>query len=281
MKTKINFPDIYSYNDFKLYLRDYQIERYKVDPTFTKTTASKLLGMPNTRSIFNEVISGRRKLTPSLIDRFVKLLESGTDESNYFRTLVRYNQADSVVDKELYFEQLLEVNKSPHITLSKETYHYFNEWHNIVIRALLDIIDISDNCSSLVLRILPEITVQQAQKSIELLERLGLIKRNEQGFYKPTDKVIATPEYIQNELLHKYQMRCLKAAYELASLESNQPSHLSTNMISISEKGYKQLQKEIDKFRAKVRSVLQKDQDPAESIYQICIAAMPVSRKEK
>jgi hypothetical protein len=63
--------------------------------------------------------------------------------------------------------------------------------------------------------------------------------------------------------------------------KNKMPKHISTNTVSISQTGYQRLLKQIDKFRSQVRSLVHKDEAPADAIYQICLTALPVAEGGK
>ncbi len=46
----------------------------------------------------------------------------------------------------------------------------------------------------------------EPKQSIELLLSLGLIKKNDEGCFKPTDKVLTTGDVVRDELLQCYQI---------------------------------------------------------------------------
>ena len=52
-------PNIYDYNDFRKFLGDFQEAKRSVDRRFTKSAICKELGLPNSRSYFNDVLNGK------------------------------------------------------------------------------------------------------------------------------------------------------------------------------------------------------------------------------
>jgi uncharacterized protein (TIGR02147 family) len=108
MRQKI--PSIYDYNDFRRFIADYQAARRELDPAYTKSLMSKLLGLPNSRSYMTFILQGK-KVSTTFVDRFVKLFAFNRDEAIFFRVLVKFNQAESPGERELYFEQLIGLNK--------------------------------------------------------------------------------------------------------------------------------------------------------------------------
>jgi len=116
--------NIFDYNDFRKYLADYQEARQTSEKSFSKSECSRLLGLPNTRSFFNDVIAGK-KVSLLFIERFVKVLKLSKDEAQFFRVLVLFNQADQADQRELYFDQLVSLNRTPKRILDKAIFSYY------------------------------------------------------------------------------------------------------------------------------------------------------------
>jgi uncharacterized protein (TIGR02147 family) len=88
---------------------------------------------------------------------------------------------------------------------------------------------------------------------------------------------LATPDYAKDELFKQYQIQCLELAKKAVIRRHDQPRDISTNTISISARGYERLQKRLHQFRAEVRSLVNKDEHPADRVYQLDIQLFPNS----
>jgi uncharacterized protein (TIGR02147 family) len=271
------FPNICEYNDFRKYLADYQKARHKTDKTFHKSNVSKLLGLPKTRSYFTDVLRGRQVST-IFIERFIGVLGLNKDESRYFRALVKFNQAESADERELYFDQLISLNRTPHAVIEKKKFEYYKNWYNGTIRALLNIIDFKNDYTALAKSVLPPITTKQAKESVKLLKSLNLVSTDEKGFMRPTDRSIKTPDYLKEEIIKQYQVHSLELA-KWCLLKNNQvPQSITTNVISISDEGYSRLDKKIQKFRSEARALVHKDEGRISKVYHFDILLFPNSR---
>jgi uncharacterized protein (TIGR02147 family) len=137
-------PEIFQYIDFRKYLEDYYSVRKSLDASFTHEYICRRLGQENAKSYFNNVVKGRANVTPAFTDRFIDLLELKPDEAKYFRALVNYNQTISPHEKEFFFDQLVRLNSTPHRVIDRNAYAFYKEWRHSAIRALLDIVNISN-----------------------------------------------------------------------------------------------------------------------------------------
>ena len=62
--------DIFQFTHFRKYLDEYQVARVVSDPEFTRAGACALLGLPKTRSYYNDIVKGK-KLSSRMIPKFV------------------------------------------------------------------------------------------------------------------------------------------------------------------------------------------------------------------
>jgi uncharacterized protein (TIGR02147 family) len=270
-------PNIFAYIDYRKFLQDYYAMRKVYDPGFTHTYICHRLGQESAKSYFNNIVAGRMDVTTTFIDRFIVLLELDADESRYFRALVNYNQTTSAHEKEFFFDQLVRLNNTPHRLIDKDTFAYYKEWYHSAVRALLDIVDFKDDFKSLANRIFPQITLKQAKESIALLKQLGMIVENENGFWKPTDKVISSGNLIHDALIEQFQIKCLEHAKNVLVAGSDQAHRNITLTISLSDEAFERVTGRIQQFKSEIRSIVQKDENAASRVYHINVNFFPMS----
>jgi uncharacterized protein (TIGR02147 family) len=275
MENKL--PNIFEYNDFRKFLIDYQTARQKQDKEFTKSELTRRMNLPNTRSYFTDVLKGKR-VTPTFIERFIDVFALDQHEAQYFRALIKFNQEENPHERELYFEQLISLNRTPKRVLNQNALVYYSKWYNSAIRALLNIYDFSDDYTALAKKLFPPISVKEAKEAIGLLIELELISKNEHGFYKPTEKSIKSEDFLKDAIAEHFQMKCIDLAKQSFTHSSQFPKNMTVNTISISENGYKRIEKNIEKFRSEIRAIVHKDENPADRVYQLNLLLYPISQ---
>jgi uncharacterized protein (TIGR02147 family) len=270
------YANIYEYADFRKFLEEYQLKRQAVDKGFSRIGICKLLGLPNTRSYFTSVIKGKM-VSRTFVDRFIQVLELGKDEAQYFRVLVQFNQAESEGERELLFDQLIALNRTPKKFIDEKAYAFYKDWVHSAVRAMLDVIDIKDNPDILARRLVPAVPVKKIKESLALLADLGLIAKNDRGFWKATDKSITAGAYVQHELVKQYQLQSFELGKRAVYSPSGKPQNMSTLTLSMSAKMRDKLFQKLQKFKSEVRSMVHKDGDPATCLYQLNIQLFPQS----
>jgi uncharacterized protein (TIGR02147 family) len=274
---KSGLPNIYAYNNFRTFLVDYQEARKKTEPKFSKSEFSRSLQLPNTRSYLNDILRGK-KVSEIFLERIITAIGFDKEESQYFRTLVRFNQSGNQEEREFFFEQLISLNRTPKRILDKDILVYYSKWYHSVIRALLAMYDFKDDYAWLAKQLVPQIKAKEAGAAIELLSRLGIIQRNSAGFLKPTEKSIAAPENIRDELIRHFQLKFLSLGQTALSQGKKAISYSSNNTISVSEEGYKRLVKLTRKFQDQARSLVHKDEKLPSKVYNVSIVMFPLSK---
>lgn len=274
-------PSVYGYTDFRRFLVDWLKVRQDEDARFTRSEFHRRLGLPNTRSYLPDVLAGK-EVSPTFLDRFAIALELSPEEARFFRVLVRFNQAKSVDERELAFDQLVALNKTPRTVLDPDHYRYYRHWWNGAIRALLAIHDVGDEPRKVAALLAPAITEGQAKESLQLLSELGLIAMGEAGFWKPTDHTLTTGEGARGDLVRQLQGQQLKlvqnAALKPASIDGQV---VATNTISVSEEGLAQVRKRLETFRSELRSIVHKDPNPPTRVHLVTLSVVPLTRQDR
>jgi uncharacterized protein (TIGR02147 family) len=277
MKPQVN--NLFEFSDFKKFLADYQSKRQETDASFTKSRLCKDLGLPKTRSFFNDIVKGTRPLSKANIERFVDMFRMDEDEAQYFRILVDFGQADRDKERELLFDQLIALNRTPKKLVDPDKYQFYRHWYHTAIFSALDVLEFSGDYKKLANWLTPAITIDKAKESIRLLKRLGLIQKNSKGVWKATDRTLDTGPMIRHELVKGYQLQSLEIAKHqlLHEHEPDGSISYSTVTVSISQPAHEQIMKRLQKFKSEVRAIAHKDSLSADRIYQLNIQYYPQS----
>lgn len=272
--------DIYEYLDYKKYLVEWRIESRKVNTHLTHEYICRALGQ-NNRSYFSDIEKGRKVIGSEVLDRLIKLIGLKGDESKYFRALVGYGQCANYSEEEFWFERLMELNKAPRQHLTKEKYSYFKEWYHSAVRSYLDTANFKDEYETLVKDLYNRITQDEAKKSVELLLTLGLIAENDEGYLKPTDKVVSAGDDVRHECIKAYNISNNEILQSI--LEKGEPGTHNSSLVtvSVSQKGLALIEKRIFALRQEIMAIAHKDDEDANGVYQVALHAFPLCRQAK
>lgn len=264
------YLDIYQFTHFRKFLEEYQAARAKVDSHFTRTEICNLLGLEKSRSYFADVLRGK-KVSPRMVQKFIEILELDKKEAKYFETLVELDQSKSDAARNAAMQEVLKLHPNPQHILNEDAYEYYSHWYNSALFAILDAMNVTDDMAPVQKRIFPKVPLGKLKDSLALLERLGLARKNEDGFWKPTKESISSGPYNNADLIKQYQLQCFELSKLALMTPPKQPTVMSTLTFSISSEAYKKLEAELQEFKAKARCIIGEDKEKADGVYQMNI----------
>jgi uncharacterized protein (TIGR02147 family) len=268
--------NIFEYTNFREYLADFFEESKKTDSLFSHRYLASRLGL-STPNLIWLIIKGKRNLSESVCDRLIKYLRLTKRRANYFRTMVDFLQSKKHEQKDRYFSRMIELRKPFKVNrLDAQHYEYYTNWYNPVVRELVTCPDFNGNFRELGLKVSPPVPEQQARNSVDLLLRLGML-RKKGGRYVQTAPVVSTGPEVKSLAVVNYhrQMSCLaSSSYDRCKGDEH---NISSVTMSMSRNKFKQLVRETSDYRRKVMAL----QDPCgkeTKVFQVNIQIFPVSR---
>lgn len=260
--------DIFQFTNFRKYLDEYQAARVQTDPDFTRAGACALLGLPKTRSYYNDIVKGK-KLSTRMIPKFVEVLGLNKKEARYFETMVNMEQAKTATERNVFFEDLLKQHPDSHRILNEDAYEYYNHWYNSVLFTALEVVDVSDDLEPIQKLISPKVSVGTLKRSLELLERLGFVRKNENGFWKSCRDSVSSGAYNNSDLVRQYQLQCFELSKQALLANDERSSDMATFTFSVSDDAFRAIAKEIHGLKARVRKIIMLDKKKATGVHQL------------
>lgn len=265
MNKEIN---IFQFTHFRKYLEQYQEQRVLEEPSFTRTEICNLLGLSKSRSYFADVLRGK-KVSPRMVQKFIEILSLNKKEAQYFKAMVQLDQAKNEQVRSQAMEELLHIHPTPEHLLNSDAYDYYAKWYHSALFAILDVLDINDDLRPVQKRIFPKVSLGKLTSSIQLLIRLGLVRQNSDGFYKPTKDSISSGPYNNDELIRQYQLQCFELSKEALLTPSKNPHIMSTLVFSLSKEAYQKMEAELQAFKKAARRIVAEDSNKPDSVYHL------------
>ena len=275
-------PDISTYTDYRQFLKDYYEEVKSKNPGFSYLAFAQKAGLNSKGFIFN-VIAGKRTLSRSNILGFIQAMKLDKYEADYFENLVAFNQAKNLNERNLFFERLSSIKAAGKTAwepqqVRGDQFEYYSKLHHSVVRSLIDLYGFEGDYEWLVRNVKPRITPKQAKKSVELLERLGFIKRKGKGFIV-VDKLITSPPEVQSLAVQNFHQQAAELALKAVGEVTRDTRNMSGATLGISKEGYKKICEEINVFRTRMLQIAEDDHN-ADAVYQLNFQLFPVSRTD-
>lgn len=275
---------IFEYLDYREFLQDYYNQKKESTPSFSLRVFSDKIGF-KAKDFISRVMNGEKNLSSSSISKIAHGLNLSKNESIFFEALVLFNQANSTEERDKAFVQMQQTLKivrfkeKQHL-MALYQYEVFSHWHHLVIRSLIGMFGFSGDFEALAKQVQPKISTEEAKKSVILLEKCNLIKKNSNGEYSLTENAITTGNKTSKIALRGFHQHCLRLAIDSIDREEPSKRNISALTLGISQKSYDQIVEKINTFRKEIALLAEEDEN-ADSVYQMNFQLFPVGGKNK
>lgn len=247
------------------HLRKILIENFSTlkmkNPSYSlRAYARKLAVGP---AALSEMMSGKRPITSKTSDKIFERLHLSPVEKEKLSKLERSKKA-------------LENENNKYIQVEMDQYHLISDWYYFGILSLAETEDFQDSPEWIARRL--NIKIQEAKKALQTLERLQLLKRNDQGTLVLTGIALKTSSDVSHVALRKSHVDNLELAKN--SLEKDEVSirDFSSMTMAIDPDLLPEAKKLIQDFRRKLTQFLESEKK--QEVYKLNIQLFPLSEKE-
>lgn len=273
---------VYSYLDFREFLRSYYNRMKLEDKRFSYRSFSASIGLkaPN---FLQWIIEGKRDLSTKNISSVAKVIGLHEDETQYFVILVMFGQAKSIAEKDQYFNRLIELRK-PFVTSTLEEFQYehFSNWYNEAIRVLLNMIDFHPNeqyaFRRLARMLRPKISESQARSAIKKMLALGLVVKDDKGYIRQAERIISTGDEVRSFFIKRYHEEMIDLAKASMDNIPSEERDISGITMNVSDKCFDLIKKEIQQVRKRILEFVELD-EASDNLYQMNIQLFPIAKK--
>lgn len=266
---------LFEYFDYQKYLLDFYQEKKRSNGF----VSYRYLGhhMHIDPGYLVKVLQGKAHLAERSVASVCDVLKLSERETRYFELLVRYNKAKTKSDIKLYFEKLMALRDSRTAPLQEYQYSFYQKWYHSAIHALLSIYEFSGSFKKLASMLTPAISARQAQESIRLLIKIGMVERGKNGIYRPTEAFVTGNEKWHGAAIRDFQKETMKLSSEAFTLHKKDLRDISTITAALSVKDIPEIRERIRQLRQSILS-LENDHEP-DMVFQLNVQFIPVTKR--
>jgi len=272
--------DLFTYVDYRLFLRDYCDLLKKRERRFSFAELGRRAGF-QARDFLTRVIKGQKNLSEKSAASLCDALGLSGVRKEYLIHLVGFNQCKDPEKRNEYYYHLSRLarkktgyNKTTLIPHDK--YELYSQWYHTAVRSLIGIFEFKGDFEWLAKKVSPQITVAQAKKSVQLLLKLNLIRLNADGAYNIVDEAVSTGDAVVRNALGDFYRKSFKHAAQSIEKTSRNHRHINGITMGVSLETYEKMTQRIIDFRKELAQMAVEDEN-ADRVYQLTMALFPVS----
>jgi len=223
-----------------------------------------------------KVLQGKKHLGLKTIDRISRFCELNEKETEYLSILIQFGRAKTDRETKLYFEKLNSLRGIKTSIIDQHRYAFYQKWFHSAIWALLGYYRFSGDYAALAKKLSPQITPKQAKNSIQLLEKLGFIRKNGDNVFTITTEKISTGKKWQSAAIHSFQTETIQLAKEALDRHKKELRDISTVTVAVSHNDLDEIKERAREFRQSILQ-LQTRATEMDVVYQVNIQAVPLT----
>jgi uncharacterized protein (TIGR02147 family) len=270
--------NLFDFTDYKAYLEHYFQDKKNENPRFSYQLFARKIGFNNRGFIYN-IIKGSTRISKSHCIKISKALGNSKNETEYFENIVFYTQAKNEEEKSCFLERALKVRtikKAEVQCTSKDQYEFYSKWYHSAIRSIIGMFPFKDDYDLLGRKLSPPISALQVKKSVQLLERLGMVIKGEDGSYRLSDKSIRIGSDISQTAKNNFHAECTELAKNAIITTPVESRNVISLTLGISKSTYKVILDETEQFKNRIIEIAAAT-DTADRVYQYQLILFPLS----
>jgi uncharacterized protein (TIGR02147 family) len=278
-------PDLFAYLDYRKYLRDafeaLQAATPKGKGKVSYRSFAKDAGY-SSPNLLQLILAGRRELAPANLPGTARVLGLNKQESEFFADLVAFERAEGFDEKTFHYQRMLRSRRHAEARpIDKGQFEYLEQWYHPAVRELVAHAAFDGDPAWIAGRVHPRITPAQAERSLELLQRLGMLKRDAgSGKLVHAESQISTAPEVASLAVANYHRSVLKLAEGSIEAFDGTRRDLRAVTLGIPKAKYPELKRKLESFWREILA-MGENPGPVEDVYQINLQAFPLTRPEE
>lgn len=276
-KQDASRPDVYSYHDYRVFLRDL-LSYLKGHARLSTRQVAKASGV--SESYLSMVISGQRRLSPDQLKKLAPALKLERSEASYLEWLITVVEAESPDEQLEALKKIQRFRKYQNLNpLEIETYKYLEHWYHIAIRELAQLPGFKDDPRWIQDNLRYKVGLPEIKQALEFLTDHGFLERDAAGRLRKPDKLIECKTGVLKPALTKFHTEMLGLAAQSISSVPSSERNISAFTGAIPAAKVEEARAILDEARRRIVELAQAGPD-SDTVYHFGFLAFPLTNKQ-
>lgn len=270
--------DLFAYLDYRAFLKAAFEELREKNPRYTRAHFALLADL-KTPYYLSHIITGHRNLAPESAAKFARAFNLSEKETAYFETLVWFNQAKTDRDREMYFDRLLRLRPKSHAQeLDRDHFEYFTKRYFVTLREMVALKGFRENYDWIAESLNPPIKPQEAEHAVDVLLKLGLLKRDARGKLKHSKKTLTYYPDLSSVEAYDYTRQMLTEAKQTLLSEAGDWVDMVSVTVPMSKSRLPEIRMALQKCKDEVIRIIGQDAARFDEVFQLNLQYYPITK---
>jgi uncharacterized protein (TIGR02147 family) len=267
--------DVFRYRDYREFLAAFYAQGKAAGLSYRGFARSAGLGAPNYLKL---VIDGKRNLSEQMAGRFARACRLNEESTEYFKLLVAFSHAADDAERNALHERLTgfaRFRSAQPLELAQKDYH--SSWFIPAIRELVTCPGFMEAPAWIAAHLEPNISEREAAHALDVLQRLGLLERDQRGKLVQANRAVTTGQQASGLHIRNYHAELMQRAVHAIHHLPPEERYISALTLSASEATAAEVRRRVLAFRQELIALCDADPDPARVI-QLNVQLFPLSK---
>lgn len=271
--------DVFRYLDYRKFLGEYYKKRKQESRAFSYRSFARRCGLRSPNHL-KRIIERERNLSDEAALSYVDAIGLEGDAAQYFCELVRFDQAKTRKERDASYLRLIQYRgyrKAQGLDASHHRYH--STWYIPAIREMLPLDGFKPEAKWIAKQLIPSITEKEAAEALDVLEELGMIKRDEAGVIERSDQVVSTGPETSGLHIVNYHAVMMEKAIQSIDAVARERRDISGVTLCLPVGAIPKLKERIRDFRKEVLAMEVSD-GTGDEVVQLAIQLFPLTKSQ-
>lgn len=264
---------VFDYMDYRDLLKAAYEERKAESPFFSYRIMADLLGL-DTSYVFR-ILNKDLHLPARCTSRALEFLDLTGRAAEYFVLLTAYARERSRKERGAILEKALALRDVARRRLQEQELAFLRNWWVVAVRCVLEIQSGRSDPAAIAARIVPAVPVEDVAAALELLQELGIVKRN-MGRLQIADLHLTVDGSSKSEAVSQYQHQVLRLASEALDRFPREERDVSTLAVTVDLKAFVEIREILRECRRQIQKRVEDARHP-DRVLQIAMAVFPIA----
>ncbi len=274
----MNKPEIYSYHDYRQYLKDRVEYEKSVQPRFSLRTLAGLVKVAP--GFLPMLLSGSRSVTSEVLERIGTELGLNKEERKYLQDLRTIAESPSQALRLQALEGLQKSKsygeKNPREVEMRE---YLTHWFNVTIREMVNLEDFQLDAKWIRSRMRVKVSLSEVEQAIKFLLDNGFIKKTANGKVVVAEKKLECTGSVLRLVFSQFHREMLSLASNALDTVPYEERSITGLTFPIPASKYKEIFKILDETLDRIDAISAESKGN-DSVYHVGISLFPLTEKK-
>jgi uncharacterized protein (TIGR02147 family) len=273
---KAKAPELYSYHDYRHYLRDWLEFAKASERKLTLRAVGAATGM--SASYLSMILSGARNFSDVSLKQLMPILELSNPEQDYLLLLRVISDSDSQTERTQALNKLQKFSAYRNVHPKElEVYRYLSRWYYVAIREMAALPEFRLDPEWIQKRLVYPVTLQEVSRALEFLIEHQYIEKLADNRARLPQKQIDCMGGVYKIALAQFHREMFDLASQSIDVTPREKRNLTFHTFAMSENSFERLRDLLNQTHSELVNFGEKEQN-LNSVYHVTLACFPLSQ---